>query len=133
MTTLQWKPSCSMRAGGWTDRQTQADRQTDRYGEVNSRFSEFGKAPIMPCFNIQNLWDITPFFFSSKHLPTLRRNVIPLSSSKLQEIIPLLELFEYELTVLRITTRHSITYRNTVVFIHTCVRTSNPIRTAITT
>ena len=79
-------------AGGRTDRHRQTDIQkdrhidrqtdiqTDRYGEANSRFSQVGNAPKTPCFNIQNLWDVTPFF-SSKSLPTLRRNVVPLSSS----------------------------------------------------
>ena len=45
-------------AGGRTDR----NRQTDRYGKGNSRLTQFGKAPKTPCCNIQNLWDITPFF-----------------------------------------------------------------------
>jgi len=47
-----------VRAGGPTD----TDRQTDRHGEGGSRFSQIGNASKTPYFNIQNLWDITPFF-----------------------------------------------------------------------
>ena len=40
---------------GRADRQKQTDRQTDRYGEGNSRLTKFGKAPKTPCCNTKNL------------------------------------------------------------------------------
>ena len=69
--SVQWEPSCSLRADGRTDRQI--DRQTNKHDEANSRFSNLA--------NSLNIWQ------RGGGVHYLKMNDFPLKISHLNAVI----------------------------------------------